>query len=865
MNAPATTSIREEAQRMAKLLGVECFPLVGKAPVFDGIPYAWQKNAINSMGLHDAGYYEGRSKSLWNKANSYGMTGNRLWPVDFLDVDNLDLAYFLIDRCPFLEDTFQRWRGFNNDEDDNGDPVDDPAFEIETYAFGFETDSPLPVTSFSVDGHEHFSYRKHGEAYIVGPGVLHYWDVPKGSKNWVLSGCYYDHNGLRALHLTHEQTDQLAQALQNWQALHRKTITVAAPKSSQPRTIALSDDCDQMNRVLFNLTYIPANLPGQQWIGVLGNIKDILGDSGYDIAYTWSATAPDKFKPKDWPKVWEKRKKSVDAETAARGLSKLANTYSGKQAARDWFARQKPAPTMSTQVDIRVMDAADLASNENRSADYPAGYPDNLRLCVRTFWKHAGNTVNDVLQFIIEQIGRDPFTRTDIVERSRFDSRKVYRAFDYGLDRLLLRIDTFPSDLPHHVEDIHGKSVKKPDAAENQGAIFQLPATYADLRTIILNNVVVPRIEDKYSLPHASIHRLHALGVDGDPELVTAINAQIDGALTADEKRQDRTIRNQAIKEYKHWQHLLADTTVTPAPVLPDGTAVKPSDALVVSAALSNFGKRDTWRKAEINTGATRKTIIRKEQKYGITHDQVYHPTGRIVASAADLPPMEFDKAMEGYPARAVNDDGELFDLRSSEGRKQAAQSDGPLKIDYSQGIVRRWLTADEKQALADAPAQPRKAYTQPQDRRESASEQIHVGPGSDPAKARRWLSWCEIITKQPDNPDLTIRQRVYRLAGREEPMFIALSEPTVYEPPQPAERESDPPEPVTCNTLPVVDAPEPESVPDTTNDLRPMYGPWPALMLATEDQVSTFAAKMARQHAELMAKRTAQQLMAGD
>jgi hypothetical protein len=409
-------------------------------------------------------------------------------------------------------------------------------------------------------------------------------------------------------------------------------------------------------------------------------------------------------------------------------------------------------------------------------ADWPAELPVEVERCVFQFWGKAGKTVNTLLRAALAYFGTSPFTLPDLANKSGVDYKKLWRAMCTYAGNVLFETkfqnDQGSTDQEKKTAaDTDDHSGISQSYGQKMATVFQLPS-YPEFVERLCAEVVSPHLADKHSLPLASVHRLARLGVENDSSVVEDINSRLVGACSEVERRRLQKALDRAQSELEAWRAQLSSPSVVPFPDEAPDWRQDYTGAVVARNILPVLSTPLRWAAAERAMGLPRSTIRRTEQRLHITRDEHFSEQRLIVNDVSELPDLEYSPDYAGFPARAIADTGETFDYRSPYARQALVQhmkhrEVGSVAIVYQQASIPRRMTEAEIQARTAAPEKNNKIGSSRKKTLALPSPKPHIGPGSDPSIAVRWLRESEVLLKLPDLPGMSWRERVYRLAGR--------------------------------------------------------------------------------------------------
>lgn len=148
---PGETPINQVALYNSQRLGLQAFPVVGKAPVHGYTGYN-STHALLKPGIQDA------TQEMWSTATGYALMPLTDSSICFIDSDNEKFTHEVLIKFPRLRNAPQIHSGIPGHVN-----------------FIVQLTNPPPFVSMSLkgrDGHEIGSLRRFG-AYILGPGSVH--------------------------------------------------------------------------------------------------------------------------------------------------------------------------------------------------------------------------------------------------------------------------------------------------------------------------------------------------------------------------------------------------------------------------------------------------------------------------------------------------------------------------------------------------------------------------------------------------------------------------------------------------------------------------------------------------------------------
>lgn len=259
--------LQHYAENIARSLGCEAFPVKGKRPAPlspRGVPYQWGENALGHPGVHDATPY------AWKVATGIAVTPIKGDTLAYLDIDDPALVDTFVSALPELRETYIVGRDTHRH-------------------YYVKLHSPLDGAILSMRnaaGEEIASLRGAG-AYVVAAGSQH----PAGGRYEL------QHVG-QPIQLTEGQSTVLL-------ALFNDTRPKLAREPRPAQNVNLHGSSNDYRRAKDNLArFAPWRASNyQEWIAV-GRCLYGLGEAGFALWDSWSATCKEKYDPEICRQKW---------------------------------------------------------------------------------------------------------------------------------------------------------------------------------------------------------------------------------------------------------------------------------------------------------------------------------------------------------------------------------------------------------------------------------------------------------------------------------------------------------------------------------------------------------------------------------
>lgn len=688
---------------MQRIPDAAFFPAIGKKPICQ----SW-KPYLTRAGVHGSG-------QNWADATGFCVAPIQGSKLAICDIDDQGFGRELLAAIPDLKKTYTVRRG--------------PHAHIYIHLA-----RQMPQASAKLknpDGSERASLRGTG-AYVIGAGSQHF------NNDGQPSGDYYVGNDRPIASLNEAQTNNLFRLF----GIDEKPTGTMAPLPRGENTPPADDW--QQGKAREYIDDYRAELRAKQagrndalnfCAYQVGHLAHYLNNDEHLIELLYSDAVANGYVAKD--------KERATRATIRSGFDagKLKPRYPfGRQDRR--LGKADTLPNLEPAEQSAQAEDAQPAEPVTRHS-VPSSHERAIRFML-------GRQADAVLELVAASSTQEYRSVAQMAGGVKARERKFYRAFDeYGAEPLYETLchddQVFSSPL------INTQIPDRRDTPQQQAKLYRLRSSL----TLVLLDLLAAHIADKHDVPRFNRHQIAALGIqDGAQDLADAINAQIDAKLSKDERAERDRALSKALAEYRQWERDLQDMTV--APVEGD-TPVEQT----VARVLAQVGIDTTWHKVEVAASMPRERFRRNLHKLGKTTEERYGQD-RIVSSYEGLP-TEYDPGRRAFPAEAVTDDGELLNLRSPVDRQrayEALRSGEKLRIKYVEGITIRDMTADEL-TERDKPKE-RKAKSYASAPRKPAQVK-RLGP--DVARIARLVAWAETVCKLPPDGNLTLIERIYRLA----------------------------------------------------------------------------------------------------
>jgi hypothetical protein len=526
-----------------------------------------------------------------------------------------------------------------------------------------------------------------------------------------------------------------------------KTSERPAPRPYQP-----APDDDALIALAVDALSAARSDNREAWLSVLMALHSA-GEQYRALAHTFSARCPEKYQPRIVDQTWNSFKRS--GITLAT-LFKMADEDSPGWRPAAFYPTPRTAAAFAAYLTI---------------PDWPQTLPEADQRLFFTYWGQQGKAISAVLRAILQHIGAMTwFDLAELQARSGLARRTLYHVFTaYGLGQLLdtekgsgLLCATLTGDLssqdqsqdqqPILEEVAISQSGTKQQGAKKPGCRYRLPA-----RAVFWERVLKYRIraiEEQHDQPAKITPSMgRTLDASTPPAQLAAGNAPIEAALSEEEKRDEARKANRLEARLNAIRRELADTTCIPLPEVVDGKAWYQDyvGAVVEQYGTARIGTQEARTRSAAALGLSPSTLYRAEKRLGFYREETYSPEALETTDPGELPPLIYDKAHTGYPARLtlldrVTPDGEypMYDYRGEVGQQvaqEATQRGEQVRIEYQQaGIIRRKSeaerAAEKAQAEAALAAQPPKPTRSPL--KPAITPPYYTGLDYEYSKARR-------------------------------------------------------------------------------------------------------------------------------